>query len=154
MLLYTYIISYLSKTHCQALINIHSSSSLRLFILKFGVTAAVTFWHAPYWQTLKIAWLWHYSPTTWMANILGNKNMQQLVWNPGQVVTCLENGWNIKNKTQFLFFEISFGTDYITLLCTAYLSHHIVTFCTLHAGKQHRGIKRKKEENSDLSTEL
>ena len=48
MLLHTYIISYLSKTHCQAYINIHSSSSLRLFVLKFGMTAAMTFGHAPY----------------------------------------------------------------------------------------------------------
>ena len=48
MVLITYIISYLSKTQCQAYINLNSSSSLRLFVLKFGVTAAMTFGHAPY----------------------------------------------------------------------------------------------------------
>ena len=64
MLLYTYIISCLSKTHCQAYTNLNSSSSLGLFVLKFGVTAAMKFGHAPYWQILKIEWLWHYSLTT------------------------------------------------------------------------------------------
>ena len=55
-----------------------------------------------------------------------------LVWKMGELL----------NKTQFRFFEISFGTDYITLLCTANLSHHRVTFCTPHAGEQHRAINR------------